>query len=52
MLEKYDYTKHPNYSLTVDAEEGKVFDAEKYMESEVKLRADEKFIDVLGMEIW
>lgn len=46
LSDKYDYTKHSNYGLTVDADEGKVFDAEKYMKSELQLKTDEEYVGV------
>ena len=46
LSDKYDYTKHPNYLLTADADESIVFNAENYLKSDLKLRADEEFTDI------
>ena len=46
LSDKYDYTKRPNYLLTADADESIVFNAENYLKSDLKLRADEEFTDI------
>lgn len=36
---KYDYTKHPKYSLTYDADEKNFFDIEKYLSHKLKIKS-------------
>ena len=36
---KYDYTKHPKYALTYDADEKNFFDIEKYLSHKLKIKS-------------
>lgn len=38
---KYDLTKHPNYYLTGDCDKKNLFDIEKFLNRQMKLRADD-----------
>ena len=41
--DKYDLTKHPNYSDTGDADSRKFFDIEKFLEHRAKVRLDDEY---------
>ena len=40
---KYDLTKHPNYPLTADADDRNWFDVEKFLDSRLKLHANDTY---------
>ena len=40
---KYDLTKHPNYRYTADADKKNIFDIEKFLKHDMKLRPDETY---------
>ncbi len=46
---KYDYTKHPNYHLTADADTKNTFDIEKFLDHTLKLK-DSDMYDVIDMD--
>ena len=46
---KFDYTKHPNYHLTADADEKNTFHIEQFLNHELKLRANDEF-EVIDMD--
>ncbi len=41
--DKYDITQHPNYHLTADYDKKNWFDIEKYLDHELKLRANDRY---------
>ena len=41
--DKYDLTQHPNYHLTADYDRRNWFDIEKYLDHELKLRANDRY---------
>ena len=43
LSDKYDLTKHPNYQLTGDANKKNMFDIEKFLNHQMKLRADDLY---------
>ena len=43
MSDKYDLTKHPNYRYTSDADARNVFDAERFLNRRIRLKANEEF---------
>ena len=43
LSDKYDLTKHPNYPLTGDANKKNMFDIEKFLNHQMKLRADDLY---------
>ena len=43
LSEKYDITRHPNYSLTSDYDKNNAFDIEQFLSSELKLKLDDAF---------
>ena len=45
---KYDLTKHPNYYLTGDCDKKNLFDIEKFLNRQMKLKPDEKYEVVNG----
>ena len=45
---KYDLTKHPNYYLTGDCNKKNLFDIEKFLNRQMKLKPDEKYEVVNG----
>ena len=40
---KYDITRHPNYSLTADADSKNTFEMEKYLNRKLKLRGNDEY---------
>lgn len=40
---KYDITRHPNYSLTADADSKNTFEMEKYLNRKLKLRSNDEY---------
>lgn len=44
LSDKYDYTKHPNYGLTGDADARALFDPEKESGKRMKLKKNEQFV--------
>jgi type IV secretion system protein VirD4 len=49
LSDKYDLTKHPNYSLTADADKKNWFDVEEFLNHEVTLKPDDKYL-VIDMD--
>ena len=45
---KYDLTKHPHYYLTGDCDKKNLFDIEKFLNRQMKLKPDEKYEVVNG----
>ena len=45
---KYDLTKHPNYYLAGDCDKKNLFDIEKFLNRQMKLKPDEKYDVVSG----
>ena len=43
LSDKYDLTQHPNYKYTADADKKNWFDAEKFLNHELKLRPDDEY---------
>lgn len=43
LSEKYDYTKHPNFYLTADADKKNWFDVEKYLNRKLVLHPDDEY---------
>ncbi|MBQ3321866.1 MAG: type IV secretory system conjugative DNA transfer family protein [Firmicutes bacterium] len=43
MSDKYDLTKHPNYRYTSDADARNAFDAERFLNRRIRLKANEEF---------
>ena len=43
LSDKYDITRHPNYSLTSDYDGKNAFDIEQFLSSELKLKMDDAF---------
>lgn len=43
LSEKYDLTKHPNYSYTGDCDRRLMFDIEKFLDHRAKLRPDDEY---------
>lgn len=43
LSDKYDLTQHPNYKYTADADKNNWFDAEKFLNHELKLRPDDEY---------
>ena len=43
MSDKYDLTKHPNYRYTSDADTRNAFDAERFLNRRIRLKANEEF---------
>jgi type IV secretion system protein VirD4 len=41
--DKYDLTKHQNYKYTADADKKNIFDIEKFLRHDMKLRPDETY---------
>lgn len=41
--DKYDLTKHPNYSDTGDADSRIIFEIEKFLEHRAKVRLDDEY---------
>ena len=41
--DKYDLTKHPNYKYTADFDKRYIFDIEKYLNRQMKLKADDVY---------
>ncbi len=55
LSKKYDYTKHPLYGLTADADKRNAFDVEAYLNHKPKLRMNDTYqvvtVDVSGVNI-
>lgn len=55
LSKKYDYTKHPLYGLTADADKRNAFDVEAYLDHKPKLRMNDTYqvvtVDVSGVNI-
>ena len=55
LSKKYDYTKHPLYGLTADADKRNAFDVEAYLNHKSKLRMNDTYqvvtVDVSGVNI-
>ena len=47
LSDKYDITRHPNYRYTADYDKKYAFDIEKYLNRQMKLKADDVY-DVVG----
>ncbi len=45
---KYGLTKHPNYYLTGDCDKKNLFDIEKFLSRQMRLKPDEKYEVVNG----
>ena len=43
---KYDLTKHPNYKLTGDCNRKFMFDVDKYIHKQLKLKAEDEYVTV------
>lgn len=46
LSDKYDLTKHPNFQYTSDADKRNTFNIEKFINTKLKLKADDVFIVV------
>lgn len=55
LSKKYDYTKHPLYGFTADADKRNAFDVEAYLNHKPKLRMNDTYqvvtVDVSGVNI-
>ena len=43
LSDKYDLTQHPNYKYTADYDKKNTFDIEKYLDRQMKLKAEDQF---------